>query len=137
MPEESLVQDIQNQHINLFTLQRLKERWHCSMQAIIMRLEQLGLIDSDKKTYLFKQLSFKKWIRNEPLDDKIPFEHPKLFNLFIESLLVEIKVLKLSDFENILQCYKEEIPDLISINASLVENTISNNVLHLELKDLV
>lgn len=54
-------------NVTLSSLQRMKAHWGVSMQALIMRGSNLGLIDEARKTSLFKQLSARGWRKNEPV----------------------------------------------------------------------
>jgi Zn-dependent peptidase ImmA (M78 family)/transcriptional regulator with XRE-family HTH domain len=55
-------------------LEGMKERWRVSMQAIAHRAKQIGIIDENQYILFRKQISFNRWNKNEPLDDKIPLE---------------------------------------------------------------
>jgi Zn-dependent peptidase ImmA (M78 family)/transcriptional regulator with XRE-family HTH domain len=58
-------------------LEGMKERWRVSMQAIAHRAKQIGIIDEHQYILFRKQISFNRWNKNEPLDDKIPLEQPQ------------------------------------------------------------
>lgn len=60
------------------TLLAIKPRWKVSIAAMIMRCYQLHLIDDRQKTNLFKRLSAKSWRIQEPYDDHVQFELPRL-----------------------------------------------------------
>lgn len=68
--------------ITLRDLARLKASWGVSIQALIMRCGQLGLIDPARKTSLFKQLSARGWRKDEPV--RVHLEAPALFAKLIE-----------------------------------------------------
>lgn len=53
--------------LNLSDYARLKAVWGVSIQAMIMRAEHLGLVSSDRKKALFKQISARGWRKNEPV----------------------------------------------------------------------
>lgn len=53
--------------ITLSDLQRMKAHWGVSIQSLIMRGAHLGLIDEQRKTSLFKQMSSRGWRRSEPV----------------------------------------------------------------------
>ncbi len=59
----------------------LKARWKVSIQAMVYRAKDLGLFDERQVTNIHKQISYKKWRTNEPLDTgprAITFEEPLL-----------------------------------------------------------
>jgi Zn-dependent peptidase ImmA (M78 family)/transcriptional regulator with XRE-family HTH domain len=58
-------------------LEGLKARWRVSMQAIAHRARDIGVIDDDQYVLFRKQVSFHRWTKSEPLDDKIPLEQPQ------------------------------------------------------------
>ncbi|MFC5050926.1 helix-turn-helix domain-containing protein [Rubritalea spongiae] len=64
----------------LKSFESLKPRWLVSMQAMIVRANTLGLISAADQKRLFIQISSKGYRKSEPLDDKIPFEQPRLLN---------------------------------------------------------
>jgi hypothetical protein len=68
--------------VTLRDFAQLKATWGVSIQALIMRCSQLGLIDPARKTSLFKQLSARGWRKNEPV--KVHLEVPALFSKLIE-----------------------------------------------------
>lgn len=67
----------------------LKERWKVSIQAMVYRCKDLEIIDADQALNLYKQISFRRWRKKEPLDDpsKIAIEQPRLLKRAAEILL--------------------------------------------------
>lgn len=68
----------------------LKARWKVSIQAMVYRAKDLGLFDDRQVTNIYKQISFKKWRKTEPLDKgtkAIPFEEPLLLKRVTELVL--------------------------------------------------
>jgi Zn-dependent peptidase ImmA (M78 family) len=53
--------------VTLRNFQFMKAHWGVSIQALIMRGSQLGVIDPARKTSLFKQISARHWRKAEPL----------------------------------------------------------------------
>ena len=87
LPRSSLLGEFYSTRLNHLT--GLKERWRVSMQAIAHRAMQIGALDEDQYINFRKQMSEKKWLTLEPLDDTIPFEEPSLlkkaWNLVIQA----------------------------------------------------
>lgn len=54
---------------SLASLVPLKERWHVSIKAQIMRLKDLEIIPEEAAIHLYKMYSSKGWSRGEPMDD--------------------------------------------------------------------
>ena len=67
----------------------LKMRWRVSIQAMIYRCRDLQLIDEAQFTNLYKQVSYRKWRKREPMDDPeiITLEQPRLLKRAMELVL--------------------------------------------------
>jgi Zn-dependent peptidase ImmA (M78 family)/transcriptional regulator with XRE-family HTH domain len=74
LPRSSLLDEFYS--TRLTHLEGLKQRWRVSMQAIAHRAAQIGVLDEDQYINFRKQMSSRKWLTLEPLDDQIPFEEP-------------------------------------------------------------
>lgn len=70
IPRESLLSDLGKKRNNLtiFELKNLKEKYKVSMQSIIYRAFQLGIITEYEKTRLFKQFSYLGYRKEEPIE---------------------------------------------------------------------
>jgi Zn-dependent peptidase ImmA (M78 family)/DNA-binding XRE family transcriptional regulator len=62
--------------LDLDDYEQMKATWGVSIQALIMRAAFLGVISSDRKTSLFKQLTWRGWRKREPV--KVHNEEPLL-----------------------------------------------------------
>ena len=76
MPEKRMVSEIVPP-VNLDTFASLKRRWGVSIQALIMRSRELGIINQRKFAYLFQQLSARGWRMREPRIFDVPVEKPR------------------------------------------------------------
>ncbi len=63
-------------------LAELKARWGVSMQAIIMRGKQAGLLSPEHSSSLFRQISARGWRKSEPVH--VPHESPMLVRTLLE-----------------------------------------------------
>lgn len=63
-----------------------KKRWGVSMQAMVVRLHSIGLINDHQKTRVFVQFSAKGYRRKEPLDDVTKPERGRLLKKAAEFL---------------------------------------------------
>lgn len=72
LPSETFGKEVFDTTLNGFL--RLKERWGVSVQAMVVRSFQLGIIDEYRRTELFRQMSAKGWrkAKGEPLDELVP-----------------------------------------------------------------
>lgn len=87
LPKASFPNEIYTLKLDAFI--PLKERWKVSIQSMVYRCKDLEIIDSDQFMNIYKQISFRKWRKNEPLDDsnRIPIEQPRLLKRAMEMLL--------------------------------------------------
>lgn len=63
--------------VSLAYLRELKKRWKASMKAMVYRASAQGLISSSTATRAYIEMA-KLWGSNEPGEDEIPQESPKL-----------------------------------------------------------
>ncbi len=77
LPEES-ISTVLRSNITLTSLIQLKPKWGVSIQALIKRAENLGIISKRKSQYMFTQLSKRGWRKKEPASETIPKEKPRL-----------------------------------------------------------
>jgi Zn-dependent peptidase ImmA (M78 family)/DNA-binding XRE family transcriptional regulator len=87
LPSTSFPNEVYTTRLDAFV--PLKERWKVSIQAMVFRCRDLDLIDDDQALNLYKQISFRRWRKKEPLDDprKIPLEQPRLLKRAVELVL--------------------------------------------------
>lgn len=76
MPADVIRPDLRK--LSLAKLQDLKRAWMVSMQALIERAYQLGLLSRPDRTRFYKQFSARGWRKSEPLSDQLPPERPSL-----------------------------------------------------------
>ncbi|MBN1608242.1 MAG: ImmA/IrrE family metallo-endopeptidase [Polyangiaceae bacterium] len=70
--------------VNLDTLARLKSRWGVSIQAMVTRAKDIGLINEEQRKYLFQQIVRRGWKRIEPVF--VPPEKPRAMRKMAELL---------------------------------------------------
>ncbi|MBC7905604.1 MAG: ImmA/IrrE family metallo-endopeptidase [Rhodospirillaceae bacterium] len=87
LPRSSFPNEVFTARLDAFV--NLKRRWGVSIQALVYRCRDLELIDDAQFTNLYKQISFRKWRKKEPLDDpkEMKIENPKLLRRAIELVL--------------------------------------------------
>lgn len=76
LPRNSILNEFYSTRLSHF--EGLKSRWRVSMQAIAHRCKELGAVDEEQYVNFRKQMSARKWLTVEPLDDRIPLEWPGL-----------------------------------------------------------
>lgn len=87
LPRKSFPNEVYSPRIMAFV--DLKRRWKVSIQAMVYRCRDLGIFDDQQVTNLYKQISFKKWRKSEPLDGEngIPLEQPLLLGKVAELVI--------------------------------------------------
>lgn len=68
-PAQPLIEDWERLggRVTLTTLASLKAIWGIAIKALVVRFQQLGIVDADQATSLYKQISKRGWNRNEPV----------------------------------------------------------------------
>lgn len=68
-PAEPLLDDWTSRggRVTLSALADLKETWGIAIKALVVRFQQLGIIDADQATSLYKQISKRGWNKAEPV----------------------------------------------------------------------
>lgn len=85
MPKEAFLRDLVAP-TSLVSYVALKEKWHVSISAMLIRAKTLNAIDNKQYQSLMKSMSYRKWRTKEPLDDKLVVPVPTLFSSAIEIL---------------------------------------------------
>lgn len=69
-PGDAVVEDLASLggRVTLSNLASLKEKWGLSIKAFVVRFQQLGVIDDDQARSLYKQISARKWNKQEPVN---------------------------------------------------------------------
>lgn len=68
LPRESFGRDVSQYPTDLKYYQFLKRKWKVSIQAMLYRTHQLGIISSNQYQYLMRQVSKNGWRKQEPDD---------------------------------------------------------------------
>lgn len=76
MPAETIRPQLRN--LSLGRLHDLKRLWGVSMQALIERSHQLGILSPRERTNFYKRFSSQGWRTREPLSDELAPERPRL-----------------------------------------------------------
>ena len=118
LPKEPFISDLQSVSINYLLF--LKRKWRTSLSAIVYRCQDLDLISDDSVLMLRKQISYRKWTKNEPLDDEIPLEHPQLLKAAIKTIF-ECGVVSKSEFVQNFCWSLDDLCDLTNCNAKMFQ----------------
>lgn len=102
LPKSSFSKDIQAYPTDLKYYQFLKKKWKASIQAMVYRSNQLGIITDNQFQYMMRQISKNGWRTKEPGD--VPYAlNENIFQGAID-LLIEKKILNPA---NILRTFKQ------------------------------
>lgn len=74
---------------NLDVMRALKSKWKVSISVMIMRARALGLVTEDVEKKLWINMSRRKWRKEEPLDDSMEIEEPRLLRRSFELIFQE------------------------------------------------
>jgi Zn-dependent peptidase ImmA (M78 family)/DNA-binding XRE family transcriptional regulator len=68
-PGDALLADFDRAggRVTLSTLSTLKATWGVAIKALVVRFQQLGVIDDEHARSLYKQISARRWNKNEPV----------------------------------------------------------------------
>ncbi|MGL4848675.1 MAG: helix-turn-helix domain-containing protein [Clostridium sp.] len=124
-PVESFIEEIKDRPLNFETFIILKEKWKISMQAIIRKCKDFDLISDDKYMYFQKRLSFNRWRKKEPLDDRIVSEEPRLLKDIIE-VLIENKIVDKKQLLMDIELEKNQIIEFCNLSEDFFDDTFGN-----------
>lgn len=127
MPAATFGREVFDTTLNGFL--RLKERWGVSVQAMVMRSFQLGLIDEYRKIELYRQMSAKGWrqAKGEPLDDLVPEVIGSVGKRSVE-LLAKSNVIQLWEIQNEIPVPDDVLHVAFGIEAEEFDLPVAPNV---------
>lgn len=111
LPKSSFLLDIKSTSLQSFL--PLKRKWKVSIQAMVYRCKELEIFSDSQMIYIQKQISAKRWRKNEPYDDEWPCEDASVLRTAIKMLIDR------GDYT------KDEFLDLFRLPASDVEELCS------------
>lgn len=119
LPRKEFGQDISKHPTDLEYYAYLKDKWGASIQAMIVRSHQLGIITSNQYQYLMRQVSKRGWRTCEPGDEEAYMLNESLFQIAIDILfennVVTPELLMKKFEENGIALYSEMIEDLLML----------------------
>jgi Zn-dependent peptidase ImmA (M78 family)/transcriptional regulator with XRE-family HTH domain len=116
----------------------LKTKWCVSIQAMLIRARQMGLVTDEQAKRLWMNLGRRKWRTREPFDDVLPPEEPRFLRRSVE-MLVQNGIVDPLDVPRRLTLPASDIEELTGLPAGflgtagreirLVEGSDAGNVL--------
>jgi Zn-dependent peptidase ImmA (M78 family)/DNA-binding XRE family transcriptional regulator len=119
LPRRSFPQEVISTSLNYFL--ELKARWRVSVQAMVYRCKDLGLLSGNQVSYLWRQLS--KIRKFEPLDDAFEPERPTLLSAAL-SMLVENGVQTRAQIVEALKLNPSDIEQLCGSAAGFLDQKV-------------
>ena len=118
LPRDSFGKDIASYPTDLKYYQFLKNKWKVSIQAMIYRAHQLGIMSDNQYQYLMRQVSKNGWRINEPGDASYSLNE-NIFQGAID-LLIEQNVLTAKEIldlfkKNGVTLYPEDMEELLHL----------------------
>ena len=135
MPEETFASEITA--ISLESLKAMKTRWLVSIAAMLYRINSLGWTTEEEKKRLWISYSRRGWQRNEPLDDEIEEELPRILSKSF-NLILEKKATSAGQILSDLRLSAVDVAELAGMDETLLnrEQTPSVSLLHSTKGDL-
>ena len=87
LPEKSFVDELWAPTLDGMLAR--KERWKVSVAMMIVRCEHIGIVSSDQAKRLWINYNRRGWRGEEPLDNILKFEEPRLLRRGFEALVDE------------------------------------------------
>ncbi|SHJ09402.1 helix-turn-helix domain-containing protein [Propionispora hippei] len=118
LPQNSFGKDVQAYPTDLKYYQFLKKKWKASIQAMVYRSNQLGIITDNQFQYMMRQISKNGWRTKEPGDVSYALKE-NIFQGAID-LLIEEKILNpasiLRTFKQYgITLYRQDIEELLHL----------------------
>lgn len=123
LPRKSFPNEIYSPRIMAFV--ELKRRWKVAIQAMVYRCKDLGVFDEQQITNLYKQISYKKWRKREPLDgeDGLPIEKPMLLKRVAE-LVFDSGNLRKGELKNAMSISPPVIEQLVGLPEGYLKDAL-------------
>ena len=115
LPGDAFAQDMGV--VSLDALKSLKRRWRVSIGAMLHRLSDLGWVSAEQSTRLWVNYSRRGWRRQEPFDDELEQETPRLLRRGFE-LLVQRRIRRPSDFVSDICLSPKDISELAGLSST-------------------
>ena len=115
LPTEAFMDSLLSTSLEFFI--ELKKHWHVSIQAMIYKTHQLGLINDDQRLYLQKKIAWNKWKKCEPLDNELAIERPTLLKKVYE-MIIDNKVLSKNELNRIFNLPIAELEKMLNVKIS-------------------
>lgn len=111
----------------------LKKRWKVSINAMAYRAKQLRIFSDYQYIYIKNKLAQQNWLKNEPLDNEIPFENPSLLKQAVEAV-IENDIKTKQDFISEIGLLREEIEAISGLDPGYLLSKEGAKIFNFKLK---
>ncbi len=112
LPRNEFLADIRSTALESFL--PLKKKWKVSIQAMVYRCQELNIFSDSQLIYIQKQLSARRWKKNEPYDDEWSCETAIVLQKALKMLIDRGDYTK-EAFVSLLRLPAKEIEELCSL----------------------
>jgi Zn-dependent peptidase ImmA (M78 family)/transcriptional regulator with XRE-family HTH domain len=134
LPEKAMRREIVSP-VTLTSLAALKPKWGVSIQALIHRAYDLGLVAERQYRYLFEQIAIRGWKRREPENLDIRVEKPRALKKIVEVTQLGRNLPGLAADLHLSVSHVKEILDAYEDISSKDSQAISSKVVSLRRKE--
>ncbi|OAI44056.1 hypothetical protein AYO42_05365 [Rhizomicrobium sp. SCGC AG-212-E05] len=127
LPRKTFPLEVLSTSIDYFL--ELKARWRVSVQAMVYRCKDLGLLSKHQVSYLWRQFGQRNMRISEPLDDAFKPERPSILSASL-AMLIKNGVQSRAQIVDALKLNPADVESL----AGAEEGYLSNNIIPLILK---
>ncbi|MBC1512696.1 spr1629 family repressor/antitoxin [Listeria booriae] len=127
LPEEMILPEFQKlkKVSNPDAYIELKAKYNVSIQALEMRAYKLGFLNPQQNSYFYRQITYKGYKTEEPLDSDMPLKRPgKIRSLF--HVILSSQLTTLPDMEDVLKIKTTLLEKLFSIESTFFERYQAN-----------
>ncbi|MBC1371849.1 ImmA/IrrE family metallo-endopeptidase [Listeria booriae] len=127
LPEEIILPEFQKlkKVSNPDTYIELKAKYNVSIQALEMRAYKLGFLTPQQNSYFYRQITYKGYKTEEPLDSDMPLKRPgKIRSLF--HVILSNQLTTLPDMEDVLKIKTTLLEKLFSIESTFFDRYQAN-----------
>jgi Zn-dependent peptidase ImmA (M78 family)/DNA-binding XRE family transcriptional regulator len=125
LPAESFARDVYAPTLD--ALCSLKPKWKVAIGAMIKRLQDLDIVSEDESKRLWINYNRRGWRREEPLDNDMPFEQPRLLRKALE--LIGSQFSSVEQIQEQLAIPPREIEQLATLKPGFFNESIPEIVL--------
>jgi Zn-dependent peptidase ImmA (M78 family)/DNA-binding XRE family transcriptional regulator len=121
LPRQTFTQEVISTSIDYFI--ELKARWRVSIQAMIYRCKDLGILNKNQVSYLWRQLTSRGMRQREPLDDTFEPERPSILAAAL-NMLIQHRVQSRAQILDQLKLNPEDIESLCGADKGFLDQRV-------------